>query len=47
MKEGTTQELLIRKENESDATSRWIITGNENARFLFQKCIFIIIHLGV
>ena len=23
------QELLIRKENESDATSRWIITGNE------------------
>ena len=27
------QELLIRKENESDATSRWIITGNEKSRF--------------
>ena len=25
------QELLIRKENESDATSRWIITGNEKS----------------
>jgi len=26
------QELLIRKENESDATSRWIITGNEKEK---------------
>jgi hypothetical protein len=29
------QELLIRKENESDATSRWIITGNEKEILLF------------
>jgi hypothetical protein len=28
------QELLIRKENESDATSWWIICNNENAAFL-------------
>ena len=31
------QELLIRKENESDATSRWIITGNEKEKSKEKK----------
>ena len=38
------QELLIRKENESDATSRWIITGNEKSRFNKNPKLFGDIH---